>query len=191
MIALLCFFLTLLTSPFKSKSRLEAENAALRHQLTVLQRRVSGRVHLTNGDVTLYRWFPSILRAITIIRPETLVRWHRAGFRRYWRWKSRSFGGRPKIDVEGRADPADERGKSLVDALQCNLPAETTETLLVIDQFEELPVDAGRGRARVAHFRSIQWSAGRNLSMRGSNQYVMRINLRRMERSAFVGLNVR
>src|SRR5437899_10517497 len=86
MVALLCFFLTLFASPFKSKSRLEAENAALRRQLIVLQRRVSGRVQLTNGDrlflVMLYRWFPSILKAITIIRPETLVRWHRAGFRR-------------------------------------------------------------------------------------------------------------
>src|SRR2546429_8563828 len=85
MIALLCFFLTLFASPFKSKSRLEAENSALRHQLIVLQRRVSGRVKLTNGDrlflVMLCRWFPSILQAITIIRPETLVRWHRAGFR--------------------------------------------------------------------------------------------------------------
>ena len=61
MIALLCFFLTLFASPFKSKSRLEAENAALRHQLIVLQRRVSGRVQLTNGDrlflVMLYRRF--------------------------------------------------------------------------------------------------------------------------------------
>src|SRR5213083_2204741 len=107
MIALLCFFLTLFASPFKSKSRLEAENAALRHQLIVLQRRVRGRVQLTNGDrlflVLLYRWFPSVLRAITIIRPETLVRWHRAGFRHYWRWKSRSFGGRPQIDADLRA----------------------------------------------------------------------------------------
>src|SRR5947209_9556192 len=107
MIALFCFFLTLFVSPFKSKSRLEAENAALRHQLIVLQRRVSGRVQLTNGDrlflVTLYRWFPSILKAITIIRPETLVRWHRAGFRCYWRWKSRPLGGRPQIDADLRA----------------------------------------------------------------------------------------
>src|SRR6266704_1936853 len=107
MIALLCFFLTLFASLFKSKSRLEAENAALRHQLIVLQRRVSGRVQLTNGDrlflVMLYRWFPSILKAITIIRPETLVRWHRAGFRRYWRWKSRSLGGRSEVDVDLRA----------------------------------------------------------------------------------------
>ena len=107
MIALLCFFLTLFASPFKSKSRLEAENAALRHQLIVLQRRVSGRVQLTNGDrlflVMLYRWFPSILKAITIIRPETLVRWHRAGFRRYWRWKSRSLGGRRQVGADLRA----------------------------------------------------------------------------------------
>src|SRR5438128_1218823 len=107
MIALFFLFLTLSGSPFKSKSRLGAENAALRHQLIVLQRRVRGRVQLTNGDrlflVLLYRWFPSVLRAITIIRPETLVRWHRAGFRHYWRWKSRSFGGRPQIDADLRA----------------------------------------------------------------------------------------
>ena len=50
----------------------------------------------------MYRWFPSILKVVTIIEPETLVRWHRAGFRRYWRWKSRSRGGRPQIDVELR-----------------------------------------------------------------------------------------
>src|SRR4030081_686441 len=104
MIALLCLFLTLFASPFKSKSRLEAENAALRHQLIVLQRRVRGRVRLTNGDrlflVQLCRWFPSVLKTITIIRPETLVRWHRAGFRRYWRWKSRPLGGRPQIDAD-------------------------------------------------------------------------------------------
>jgi hypothetical protein len=107
MIALFWLFLAVSVSPFKSKNRLAAENAALRHQLIVLQRRVRGRVQLTNGDrlflVTLYRWFPSVLKAITIVRPETLVRWHRAGFRRYWRWKSRSLGGRPKIDADVRA----------------------------------------------------------------------------------------
>ncbi len=107
MIALLCFILVLSASPFKSKSRLEAENAALRHQLMVLRRKVHGRVRLTNNDrlffIQLYRWFPSVLKAITIIRPETLVRWHRAGFRRYWRWKSRSVGGRPQIDTDLRA----------------------------------------------------------------------------------------
>ena len=101
------FVLSVLVSPFKSKSRLEAENAALRYQVVVLRRKMRGRVRLTNNDrwffIQLYRWFPSILQVITIIRPETLVRWHRAGFRRYWRWKSRSFGGRPQIDAELRA----------------------------------------------------------------------------------------
>jgi tRNA (Thr-GGU) A37 N-methylase len=83
MIALFCLCLSLFASPFKSKSRLEAENAALRYQLIVLKRRVRGRVQLTSGDrlflVQLYRWIPSVLKAITIVRPETLVRWHRAG----------------------------------------------------------------------------------------------------------------
>jgi hypothetical protein len=51
----------------------------------------------------LYRWFPSVLKAIKIIRPETLVRWHRAGFCRYWRWKSRNLGGRPQISADLRA----------------------------------------------------------------------------------------
>ena len=107
MISLICFFLRLLASPFKSTSRLEAENAALRHELILLQRTVRGRAELTNADrlffIQLYRWFPSILKTITIIRPETLVRWHRAGFRRYWRWKSRNPGGRPPIGAELRA----------------------------------------------------------------------------------------
>ena len=84
MIALCCLCLALLISPFKSKGRLEAENAALRHQLIILRRKVRGRVRLTDGDrlffIQLYRWFPTILKAITIVRPETLVRWHRAGF---------------------------------------------------------------------------------------------------------------
>src|SRR5216117_1209126 len=107
MVALISFLLNMVASPFKSKSRLEAENAAPRHQLIVLQRKVRGRLQLTNGDrlflVQLYRWFPSVLNVITIIRPETLVRWHRAGFRRYWRWKSRPLGGRPQIDADLRA----------------------------------------------------------------------------------------
>src|SRR5258708_7031206 len=106
MIGLLCFVLAILASPFKSKLRLEAENAVLRHQLIVLKRRLRGRVRLTNHDrwfsIQLYRWFPSILKVLTIIQPETLVRWHRAGFRCYWRWKSRPRGGRPQIDTEMR-----------------------------------------------------------------------------------------
>jgi transposase InsO family protein len=107
MIGLFCFVLAVLASPFKSKLRLEAENAVLRRQLIILRRRLHGRVRLTNHDrwffIQLYRWFPAILRVLTIMRPETLVRWHRAGFRRYWRWKSRRRGGRPPVETELRA----------------------------------------------------------------------------------------
>ncbi|MCP3476720.1 integrase core domain-containing protein [Bradyrhizobium sp. CCGUVB1N3] len=106
MIGLFCFALAALASPFRSKLRLEAENAVLRHQLIVLRRRRRSRLRLTNLDrwffVQLYRWFPAILKVLTIIRPETLVRWHRAGFRCYWRWKSRPRGGRPPVETELR-----------------------------------------------------------------------------------------
>jgi len=106
MIRLLRFALAVLASPFKSKLRLEAENAVLRHQLIVLRRRLHGRVRLTNHDrcffIQLYRWFPSILQVLRIVRPETLVGWHGAGFRCYWRWKSRPQGGRPRIATELR-----------------------------------------------------------------------------------------
>jgi hypothetical protein len=68
MCALLCFILAVLALPFKSKSLLDAENAALRHQLIVLRRKVHGRVRLTNNDrwffIQLYRWFPSILTVV-------------------------------------------------------------------------------------------------------------------------------
>src|ERR1700749_624129 len=96
MIGLFCFALAALASPFKSKLRLEAENAVLRHQLIVLRHRLHGRVRLKNHDrwflIQLYRWFPSILQVPTIIRPETHVRWHRACFLSHWRWKSRPLG---------------------------------------------------------------------------------------------------
>ena len=76
MIALIWFVLAVLASPFKSKSRLEAENAVLRHQLTVLRRKLKGRARLTNSDrwffVQMYRCFPPILKVATIVR---LRRW--------------------------------------------------------------------------------------------------------------------
>jgi hypothetical protein len=76
MIALIWFVLAVLASPFKSKSRLEAENAVLRHQLIVLRRKFKGRARLTNNDrwffVRMYRWFPTILKVVTIVH---LKRW--------------------------------------------------------------------------------------------------------------------
>src|SRR5664280_3348460 len=117
MFGMVCFVLAVLAAPFKSKSRLEAENAVLRHQLIVLRRKMRGRVRLTNNDrwflIQLYRWFPSILQVLTIVQPKTLVRWHRVGFRCYWRWKSRPRG-RAAADRDGppRTDLADEHGES-------------------------------------------------------------------------------
>src|SRR5258706_14993249 len=107
MIALIWFVVAVLAWQFKSKSRLEAENAVLRHQLIVLRLNLTGRARLTNSDrwflVQMYRWFPSILKVVPIVQRETLVSWHRAGFRRCWRWKSRRRGGRPRIEMELRA----------------------------------------------------------------------------------------
>jgi len=98
--------LHVLVSPFKTQARLEAEIIMLRHQLNVLRRRGPPKPNLTVADcllfVWLYRLFPSVLSAVTIIQPDTIIRWHRAGFRLHWRWKSRSLGGRPKISAEVR-----------------------------------------------------------------------------------------
>ena len=76
-----------------TRARLEAENLLLRQQLVVLRRKSLKRVRLWNIDrlllVWLYRLYPSLLDAIIIVQPETVLRWHRRGFRAYWRWKSR------------------------------------------------------------------------------------------------------
>src|ERR1700730_13065568 len=93
-------------SRLKSRASLEAENLVLRQQVIVLSRQSRSRVRLRNIDrlifVWLYRFFPAILNTITVVKPETVIRWHRRGFRAYWRWKSRRRGGRPKIDREIR-----------------------------------------------------------------------------------------
>ena len=106
MFAIAFLFVRLLCDCFKSRRRLEAEILVLRHQLNVLQQRAPRRLCLTWVDralfVWLYRGFPRILNAITILRPETIVRWHRKGFGAFWRWKSRPLGGRPQIDKEVR-----------------------------------------------------------------------------------------
>src|SRR4051795_3903687 len=128
MFGLLWSILTILVSPCRSNARLEAENAVLRHQLLVLRLKCRGRVRLTNFDrwmfVQLYRLFPSVLQVLHVIRPETLVRWHRAGFRSYWRWKSRNRGGRPQIDTDLRgANQATPRriASSLCQDLICDM----------------------------------------------------------------------
>ncbi len=106
MIEFLSLVAHILVSPFKTRARLEAEIVLLRHQLNVLRRRIPSKPKLAVVDrllfVWLYRLFPSVLTATTIVKPETIIRWHRTGFRLYWRWKSRSRGGRPKVPLEIR-----------------------------------------------------------------------------------------
>ena len=106
MIELLRLILYIVASSFKPRAKLAAEVLVLRQQLNVLRRQISKRPQLRNTDrclfVWLYRWFPSILSAIAILRPETIIRWHRAGFRSYWRGRSRTRVGRPRISAELR-----------------------------------------------------------------------------------------
>src|SRR5258707_8208565 len=91
---------------FRSRASLQAEILTLRHQLNVLRRRSPKRLTFSSIDrlvfAGLYRLAPGVLDALKIVRPETLIRWHRAGFRAYWRWKSRPRGGRPKTPLEIR-----------------------------------------------------------------------------------------
>ena len=91
---------------FRSRRSLEAEVVVLRQQLNVLRRSAPKRPALKMSDRLIFVWLywlaPSVIDAMTIVRPETIVRWHRAGFRIFWRWKSRSRAGRPKVPLEVR-----------------------------------------------------------------------------------------
>src|SRR5262249_53243757 len=107
MLDFLRLFVHVLAAPFRTQAQLEAEITVLRHQLNVLRRQTSTRPRLTAADRLLFVWlcrlFPSLRSAITIVQPDTVLRWHRSGFRLYWRWKSRSRGGRPKVPIEVRS----------------------------------------------------------------------------------------
>ena len=91
---------------FKSRWRLEAENLFLRHQLGIALRRAPPRLRLCGVDRTLLVWmtrlWPSLLGMAQVVQPETILRWHRAGFKAFWHWKSRKRAGRPKIDRDLR-----------------------------------------------------------------------------------------
>jgi hypothetical protein len=91
---------------FRSRAALEAEILTLRHQLNVLRRKAPKRVAFNTFDRLvfsgLYQIAPAVLSTLAIVKPETVIRWHRAGFRLFWRWKSRSRVGRPKVPLEIR-----------------------------------------------------------------------------------------
>ena len=88
---------------FRSRASLEAEILILRHQLNVQGRHASKRLAFSAMDrlifAGLYGLVPSVLNALTIVKPETVIKWHRAGFRSYWHWKSRPRGGRPTVPL--------------------------------------------------------------------------------------------
>src|SRR5947207_6302890 len=95
-------FISLLSFRFRSRAALELELVALRHQVAVLRRQRKGRIQLFSADrllwVWLYRIWPQALNAMVLVKPSTVVQWHRKGFRLYWRWRSRSRApGRPKM----------------------------------------------------------------------------------------------
>ena len=106
MFAILHAFGMLFADLFKSRSRLEAENLFLRYQLSVALRRAPHRLRLRGPDRAFLVWMvrlcPSLIDAVQVVQPETVLRWHRVGFRAFWRWKSRKRAGRPKIDRELR-----------------------------------------------------------------------------------------
>jgi hypothetical protein len=91
---------------FRPRAALEAEILVLRHQLNVLRRKSPKRLAFSNVDrlvfAGLYHVAPGVLDALKILKPQTVIRWHRAGFRAYWRWKSRPRGGRPKTAADIR-----------------------------------------------------------------------------------------
>jgi hypothetical protein len=104
MLRMVALALGWLASLVKSRRQLQAENLVLRHQLDILRRQAPGRVRMSNADrlafVWLYRHCPAVVDVVTIVRPETLIRWYRRGFKAFWRWKSRSGGGRPPVPRE-------------------------------------------------------------------------------------------
>ena len=106
MLAILRLLGMFLADLFKSRARLEAEMLFLRHQLNITLRRASPRVRLRGSDRALLVWmtrlWPKLLGAVQVVQPETILRWHRAGFKAFWRWKSRCRRGRPRIDRELR-----------------------------------------------------------------------------------------
>jgi hypothetical protein len=100
-------FVHMLAAPFRTQAQLEAEITLLRQQLNVLRRQVASRPRLTAADRLLFVWlcrlFPSLRSGHHDRAAGHVLRWHRSGFRLYWRWKSRSRGGRPKVAIKVRS----------------------------------------------------------------------------------------
>src|SRR6201993_2208307 len=91
---------------FRSRASLAAEILVLRHQINILRRHSPKRQTFSAVDrvifAGLYRLAPTVLHALAVLKPDTVINWHRAGFRSYWRWRSRRRGGRPTLPTEIR-----------------------------------------------------------------------------------------
>jgi len=105
MISILSTVISVVAFRFRRRASLELELIGLRHQVSVLRRQHPGRVRLFSTDrllwIWLYRVWPQVLNAMVVVKPATVVQWHRKGFRIYWRWRSRR-PGRPKMSTEIR-----------------------------------------------------------------------------------------
>jgi putative transposase len=105
MMTILSALISVLGFRIRSRASLELELISLRHQVSVLRRQHPGRIRLFSTDrllwVWLYRVWPQVLDAMVLVKPVTVVQWHRRGFRLYWRWRSRRLG-RPKMSAEIR-----------------------------------------------------------------------------------------
>jgi hypothetical protein len=105
-VAILRLLMTFAANLFRSRRQLEVENLFLRHQLTIALRRAPRRLRLHGSDravlVWLTRLWPSLIGLARVVQPDTILRWHRSGFRAYWRWKSRGQPGRPRVSRELR-----------------------------------------------------------------------------------------
>ena len=106
MLAILRLLMTFAADLFRSRRHLELENLFLRHQLNIALRRAPRRLRLHGSDravlVWLMRLWPSLIGLARVVQPDTILRWHRSGFRAYWRWKSRGQPGRPRVSRELR-----------------------------------------------------------------------------------------
>src|SRR6266700_2902407 len=107
MLAFFHLLVTVVANLFRSRRQLEVENLFLRHQLNIAMRRAPHRLRLRTSEralLVLMTWlWPSLLGLSRLVQPDTILRWHRAGFRVYWRWKSRGRPGRPSVSRELRA----------------------------------------------------------------------------------------
>ena len=105
MVTILSALVSIFAFRFRSRAALELKLIALQHQLAVLRRQRPGRPQLSSLDrllwVLLYRIWPRVIDAMVLVKPSTVVQWHRRGFRLFWRWRSRRLG-RPRISPEIR-----------------------------------------------------------------------------------------